>query len=84
MLFVPGKVVSDTIYARLKDEAQAAMREEQAGFRKDRGCSDHIFGLRHIIEQCDEWQKSVILNFIDFKKAFDTVHRASKLTIVEL
>ena len=27
------------------------MREEQAGFRKKRGCSDHIFALRHIIEQ---------------------------------
>ena len=45
LLYVPGKVLSYIIYARLKDEAQDAMREEQDGFRKDRGCSDHLFAL---------------------------------------
>ena len=28
------------------------LREEQAGFRKRRGCIDQIFALRNIIEQC--------------------------------
>ena len=60
LLSVPGKVLSNIIYARLKDEVQGVMIEEQAGFRKDRGCSDHMFALRHIIEQCEEWQKSAI------------------------
>ena len=84
LLSVPGKVLSNIIYDRIKDEAQGIMREEQAGFRKDRGCADHIFALRHILEQCEEWQKSVVLNFIDFKKAFDSVHRASMWKIVEM
>lgn len=84
LLSVPGKILSNIIYGRIKDEAQAAMREEQAGFRKDRGCSDHIFVLRHIIEQCEEWQKSLVLNFVDFQKAFDSIHRESMWKIVEL
>ena len=84
LLSVPGKLLSNIIYARIKDEAQGVMREEQAGFRKDRGCADHIFVLRHIVEQCEEWQKSLVLNFVDFKKAFDSVHRASMWKIVEL
>ena len=48
LLSVPGKILSSIIYDRIKDENQGAMQEEQAGFRKERGCSDHIFVLRHI------------------------------------
>ena len=33
--------------------------------------------LRHIIEQCTEWQRQLIINFIDFEKAFDSIHRES-------
>ena len=44
------------------------LRREQAGFRKGRSCTDQIFTLRNIIEQCMEWQASLHLNFIDFEK----------------
>ena len=84
LLSVPGKLLSNIIYARIKDEAQRVMREEQAGFRKDRGCADHIYVIRHIVEQCEEWRKSLALNFVDFQKAFDSIHRDSMWKIVEL
>ena len=51
------------------------LREEQTGFRKGRGCTDQIFTLRNIIEQSIEWNMPLFINFIDFKKAFDSVHR---------
>ena len=51
------------------------LREEQTGFRKGRGCTDQIFTLRNIIEQSIEWNMSLFINFIDFKKAFDSIHR---------
>ena len=44
------------------------LREEQAGFRRGRGCIDHIFTLRNIIEQSTEWQRSLYVNFVDFAK----------------
>ena len=31
--------------------------------------------MRNIIEQVNEWQATLYLNFIDFEKAFDSVHR---------
>ena len=34
-------------------------REEQAGFRRGRGCIDHIFTLRNYIEQNTEWQRTL-------------------------
>ena len=40
--------------------------------------------LRHIIEQCKEWQKSLVLNFVDFKKVFGCVYRACMWKILEL
>ena len=36
LLSVPGKLLSNTMYGRIKDEAQGVMQEEQAGFRKVR------------------------------------------------
>ena len=33
--------------------------------------------MRSIIEQSIEWQSSLYVNFIDFEKAFDSVHRDS-------
>ncbi len=51
------------------------IRQEQAGFRKGRGCMDQIFALRNIIEQCLEWILPLYINFVDFRKAFDSVHR---------
>ena len=65
------------MYDRMHNEAQGVMREEQAELGKDRGCFDHLFFLWYIIEQCAKWQKMSVLIFIEFKKDFDSVHRAS-------
>ena len=49
--------------------------KEQAGFRKDKSCTDHIVTLRIIVEQCIEWQNSLYMNIVDFDKAFDSIDR---------
>lgn len=38
----------------------------------------------NIIEQCMEWKVSLQLNFIDFEKAFDSVHRATPWRLLRL
>lgn len=57
--------------ARMTD---AVLRKKQAGFRKHRDCTDQIFALRNIIEQRTEWQRQLYVNFVDFEKAFNSVH----------
>ena len=60
---------------RLKHALDRKLLCEQAGFRKDKSCTDHIAALRIIIDQATEWQTPLYMNFIDFERAFDSVHR---------
>ena len=60
------------------------LREEQAGFRANRSCNDQIFVLRTIVEQSMEWNSSLYINYIDFEKAFDSIHHLSLWKILEL
>ena len=61
----------------MKTEVDRLLQEEQAGFRKERSCTDHIATLRVIIEQSLEWNSPLYITFIDFKKAFDSVDRTA-------
>ena len=50
LLSVPSKILAKIIIMRMLDAVDNALRKEQAGFRKQRGCIDQIFALRNIIE----------------------------------
>nr|KAG5703440.1 hypothetical protein BaRGS_022489 [Batillaria attramentaria] len=75
LLSIPGKVLTRIILERLKTALDKTLREEQAGFRNDRSCTDHIATMRIIIEQSLEWQTPLYSIFVDFQKAFDSVDR---------
>jgi len=63
-----GKVLASIILNRIKEAVDRLLRQEQAGFRKSRSCCEQVFALRQIIEKVQALEKSVYLNFIDFKK----------------
>ena len=75
LLSIPGKVLSRILLERVKNALDKKFRDEQAGFRQDRSCTDHIATMRIIIEQSLEWQSSLYTVFVDFQKAFDSVDR---------
>ena len=50
--------------------------EEQAGFRKKYGTTDHIFNLKCIIDLYLFRGRNLFCAFIDYKKAFDSVNRS--------
>lgn len=77
LLSVPSKIFLRVLLNRIDKSIDAKLREEQAGFRPNRGCIDHIFTIRNILEQCIEWNSKLILNFVDFQNAFDSVNRES-------
>jgi len=75
LLSIPGKVFNRVILERMKDKVDKHLRDEQAGFRKERSCTDQIATLRTIIEQSLEWNSSLYITFVDFEKAFDSIDR---------
>ena len=66
LLSIPGKVLSRIILERLETTLDKTLRDEQAGFRQDRFCTDHIATLTIIIEQSLEWQFPLYSIFVDF------------------
>ena len=78
LLSIPSTILAKIIINRLSNVVDSSLNEEQAGFRKGKGCIDQIFALRNIIEQCTEGQRKLyIINLMDFEKAFDSIHRNS-------
>ena len=77
LLHITSKVFSKIIHTRLAEAVNEYIKQDQAGFRPGRSCSDHIFTLRKILEQSKEWNALLYANFIDFEKAFDSIHRDS-------
>ncbi len=75
LLSVPSKILCRIILDRIQEPLDRIFRKEQAGFRKNNSCTDHIATLRIIVKQCIEWQSSLFINYIDFKKAFDSLDR---------
>ncbi|VDP63832.1 unnamed protein product [Schistosoma curassoni] len=75
LLSVPGKVFNRVLLNRMKAPEDAQIRDQQAGFRKDRSCMDRIATLRIITEQSIAWKLSLYLNFLGYEKAFESVDR---------
>ena len=75
LLSVVSKVMGRIVIDRIRTGVESKLRKEQAGFQPGRGTTEQIFILRNIIEQSIEWQSSLYVNFIDFEKAFDSVHK---------
>ena len=51
--------------------------------QKRPGCTDKIFVLRTIVEQSLEWNSSQYINYIDFEKAFHSIHHPSLWKIIQ-
>ena len=75
LLSIPSKVFCRILLNRIKSKVDKKLREEQAGFRQGRSCIDQIAALRCIVEQSMEWDSPLIVTFVDYEKAFDSVDR---------
>jgi len=71
LLNCASKILAQIIYNQLTDIIEPLLRQEQAGFQTGRSCINQINSLCLIIEQSVEWNTSLYICFIDFKRAFD-------------
>ena len=77
------KILAHIIYKRLKVYCENITGDYQAGFRTNRSTSDQIFILRQALEKYWEYNKTSYHIFVDFRQAYDSVHRASLWNILK-
>ena len=77
-----AKVMGRILIKRIAAGTDAELRKGQAGFRKGRSTTEQIFVLRNIVEQVVEWNSSLYLCFVDYEKAFDSIHRSTLWKII--
>ena len=74
LLSIPRKVLSRIILERLKTALDKTLRDEQAGFRKDRSCTATLQPCESLLSS--PWSgRPPCTVFVDFQKAFDSVDR---------
>ena len=76
------KVLSDILRQRLTPLAEEILGDYQCGFRRNRSTIDQIFTLRQILEKSWEHNLEVHNVFLDFKKAYDCIHREGLYNIL--
>jgi hypothetical protein len=76
------KLLEIIILNRIRPESETIARENQCGFRPGRSTIDQILALRLIIEQRQEYREPIVIGFVDFKAAFDSVDRSRMFDIL--
>ena len=78
-----AKVYNKMILNRIRPKLDPLLRPNQNGFRTGRTTTSQILALRRILEGIKEYNLKIVMTFIDFKKAFDMVHRGMMLKILK-
>ena len=76
---VVAKVYNKMILNQIKSGIGHHLRINQNGFRSDRSTTSHILAIRRLMEGAKKKSLQTVMTFIDFMKAFDTIHRGKIL-----
>lgn len=71
-----AKIFEKILLNRVGDKIEEELSEEQHGFRRGRSTVDLIFALRQVVEKYWEYNKKLIVVFLDIEKAYDSVKRS--------
>ena len=77
-----SKVFTRAIYNQLVKELDPKILQTQAGFRKKRSPSEHVFVLRQLMEAAREFKQPLCVAFVDIEKAYDGIPRAPLLKVL--
>ena len=77
------KLYTRIITNRLENKLEFYQSREQAGFRSGYATADHLQCLKTLIEKTIEYNRPLVLIFVDFHKAFDTVELPAILKALE-
>ena len=72
---IAAKIYNSMLLNRIQPTLEKILRKNQNGFRKNRSTTGQILTVRRIIEGVKDQNIPAVLLFVDFSKAFDSIHR---------
>ena len=72
---IAAKTYNSMLRNRIQPEIENVLRRNQNGFRKNRSTGSQILTVRRIFEGVRARNLQAVLLFVDFSKAFDSIHR---------
>ena len=79
---IVAKIYNLMLLNRIRLEIDPILRKNQNGFRSNRSASGQILAIRSILEGIKSKNLPATLLFIDFSKAFDSIHRGKMRDIL--
>ena len=79
---IVAKTYNRMLLNRIRPHLDDKLRPSQCGFREKRSTVSQILALRRIIEGIQDKNLTAVMTFIDFKKAFDMIHRGKMIKIL--
>ena len=77
-----AKIYNKMLLHRIRPHIEPLLRINQNGFRPKRSTTAQILTIRRLLEGIKEKNLPAILTFVDFKKAFDSIHRGKLMQIL--
>ena len=71
------KLFATALYARLAPGLHRIQPPDQARFRPNHRCEDHLMVYRVLEQRCREWGVPLYISTIDFTKAFDSIKHSA-------
>lgn len=80
---ISAKIYNKMLLLRIQPHLEPILRENQNGFRPGRSTIAQILTLRRLIEGIKSKNLNAVLTFVDFRKAFDSIHRVKMFDILK-
>ena len=79
---IAAKIYNALLRNRIEPRIDNVLRKNQNGFRRNRSTTSQILTIRRILEGVRAKNLQVTLLFVDFTKAFDSIHRGKMVQIL--
>ena len=79
---IAAKIYNALLRNRIEPEIDNILRKNQNGFRRNRSTTSQILTIRRILEGVRAKNLQATLIFVDFTKAFDSIHRGKMEQII--